>query len=727
MRAFSITLILSSATVLTSCAGLWPRAGGQEDRASAYRNWEKCGGGWDNIHYSALNQITRENVGQLKVAWRFSTGDAFPGSEMQCNPIVIDGVLYATTPKLRVIALDGATGMARWIFDPNDPKSEPRPARNRGLTYWSEGTDKRIFFGYKHFMYALDATTGEPVSSFGEGGKIDLREGLGRDPKKISLGMTSPPSVYEDFLITGFLTSEALPAAPGHIRAFDVRTGKQRWIFHTIPQPGEFGYKTWPPDAWQYTGGANNWCGLTVDPRAGRVYVPTGSASFDFYGSNRFGDDLFANTLLCLKATTGKRIWHFQTVKHDLWDRDLPTAPSLVTLHRGGRDIDAVIQPTKSGFLFAFDRKKGKPIFPIEERKVPTKGALGEWFSETQPLPLAPPPFARQKLTEDLLTNRTPEAHAAVLEKLRKLHSTGQFEPPSVEGTIVFPGFDGGAEWGGAAFDPESGLMYVNANEMAWILRLVEKPKHPVRTTGKELYQGLCASCHKTDLSGTPPEFPSLIKITSKMTDDEMKSRMVNGQGRMPGLPSLDDNGASAIIRYVTKGEDIATTTTGITPSPMDQIYTTDGYNKFLDPEGYPGVAPPWGTISAIDLNRGEIAWQIPFGEYPELAAKGMKNTGSENYGGSVVTAGGLLFIGATDFDKKFHAFDKTTGKLLWETTLPAGGNATPATYEVNGRQYVVIGAGGGKWGAPSGDSYVAFALPESKTGGRIGDIPSNQ
>jgi quinoprotein glucose dehydrogenase len=510
-----------------------------------------------------------------------------------------------------------------------------------------------------------------------------------------------------------------LPAAPGDIRAFDVRTGKQRWAFHTIPHPGEFGYETWPKDAWRYIGGANNWSGLVVDQRRGLVFAPTGSAAFDFYGANRHGDNLFANTLLCLDANTGKRVWHFQAIKHDVWDRDFPSAPALVTVKRGGRLIDAVAQITKSGHVFVFERATGKSLFPIEYRKVPTAGVDGEELAGTQPFPLLPPPFARQFLTEDMLTQRTPEAQRASLDRFRKIHSNGQFEPPSLEGTVIFPGYDGAAEWGGAAFDPGTGLLYVNSNEMAWILRLVERPKpKPSQLSGRSLYETNCASCHGGDFRGSPPEFPALVGLSKKYTDSDVRSVIRQGMGRMPGFSRIGADAIRAIADYILTGKDSASPTAespSSPPNPMDLKYTMDGYNKFLDPEGFPAIAPPWGTLNAIDLNRGKIVWQIPFGEYPELVAKGMRDTGSENYGGPIVTKNGLLFIGATNYDKKFRVFDKVTGKLLWETTLPAAGNATPAMYEANGRQFVVIAAGGGKSKDPPGGSYVAFALPENK------------
>jgi quinoprotein glucose dehydrogenase len=668
------------------------------------QTWSTYGGSPDNTHYSALTQINRDNVTQLKVAWTYDSHDEFPGSEIECNPIVVNGILYATTPKLRVVALDAATGALKWSFDPNDGARVVTKMRNRGVTY----SGGHIFFVSRQYFYSLDAATGLPDKAFGDNGRVDLRQNLGRDPDQLFVSSTSPAAVYKDLLIVGTIVPETLPAAPGDIRAYDRHTGKLRWTFHTIPHPGEPGYNTWPKDAWKYIGGVNAWSGLTVDEKRGMVFAPLGSATFDFYGSNRLGDNLYANSLLALDAETGKRIWHFQTVHHDLWDRDLPTPPALVTVLHNGQKVDAAAQITKSGFVYLFNRDTGEPLFPVESKHYPTDAADGEVPAQSQPLPAKPAPFARQILTADTLTDRTPAAHEAALAKFSTLRSAGQFVPPSKEGTIIFPGFDGGGEWGGPAFDPETGYLYVNANEMAWILRLV--PALHNTASGKQIYLTACAQCHHEDLAGSPPEFPSLQHISAHLTEDDVRNMVSKGAGRMPSFSSLGSEAINAVTRYVVYGEDNAVqASTNKEPSPIEQKYRIDGYNKFLDIDGYPAIKPPWGTISAINLNTGEYIWKHPFGEYPDLA---QPNTGSENYGGGVVTAGGLLFIAATNYDKKMHAFDKATGKLLWEATLPAAGNATPAVYEVNGKQYIVIACGGGKSKAPSGGSYIAFALP---------------
>jgi quinoprotein glucose dehydrogenase len=662
-------------------------------------DWPVYGGTTDNTRYSTLAQITPANVKQLQVAWQYDTHDEFPGSEMQSNPIVVDGVLYATTPKLRVIALDAATGRELWTFDPNAIDPKPGRFRHRGVTVYQD----RVFVTQRNNLWALDKKTGKPIPTFGDSGRVDLRKGLDRPFAAQSVSASTPGVIFEGMLLLGSTVSEGLPSSPGDIRAFDAMTGEIRWTFHTIPRPGELGYDTWPPEAWKVSGGVNAWPGLTVDHKLGYVYAATGSAAFDFYGANRHGDNLFANSVLALDARTGKRVWHFQTVKHDLWDMDLPSPPALVTVRRDGGTIDAVAQITKTGFVFVFDRRTGKPLFPIEYRKFPASRVEGERASTTQPIPLKPPPFVRQTLTERMLTNRTPEAHASARKTFREYKYAGMFKPPSPDGLIVFPGYDGGAEWGGPAFDPETGLLYVNANEMAWLLKLIPRDD-------RSLYKNACASCHGDDRKGNATA-PSLLDVAQRRSREEMAKIIREGTGRMPAFAEMF--GAAAIndmVNYLVTGHAVADTSA---TKPTFLKYRNNGDPIFLDHEGFPGISPPWGTLNAIDLNKGEIRWSIPFGEYPELVAKGLKNTGTDNYGGPVVTANGLLFIGASTYDKKFRAYDKRTGALLWETNLPASGNATPSLYVVNGKQYVVIACGGGKNGAPSGGTFVAFALPD--------------
>jgi quinoprotein glucose dehydrogenase len=677
---------------------------GAKKAAARQRDWPVYGGSPEDTRYSPLAQINRQNVKKLQIAWSYDTGEA---GGLQTSPIIVEGVLYAFTPTQKVIALDAATGKLLWKFDSSIVGRQP----DRGLATWTDGKHRRLLAGIMNYVYALDAHTGNPITTFGESGRIDLRENLGRDPQSVVIAMTSPGIVYKDLLIVGAREPEALPCAPGDVRAYDVQTGKMRWSFHTIPHPGEFGYQTWPPEAWKYTGAANNWAGMAMDPQRGIVYVPTGSASSDFYGADRVGDDLFANCLLALAAETGKRIWHFQGVKHDLWDRDFPAPPVLVTVGRKGKQVDAVAETSKQGFVFLFDRTTGEPLFPIEYRPFPPSDVPGEVAASTQPIPLKPAPYARQLFTEDMVTNRTPEVHAWALERFRKLRSEGQFVPFSAgKDTVVFPGYDGGAEWGGPAVDPETRILYVNSNDVVMTGSVEANTGND--PTGQHVYRSQCALCHHDDLAGSPPDFPSLKGIENRMSQKEIAAIIRQGRGRMPAFTSLSENYMTALVHFLTGIEDKQEMkSTGEGPPAQ---YRFGGYGKFLDPDGYPAVVPPWGTLNAINLDTGEYAWKIPFGEYPELAAQGLKNTGTENYGGPVVTAGGLVFIGATNFDKKFHAYDKATGELLWETTLPFAGNATPATYEIQGRQYVVIAAGGGKdLRSPSGGIYVAFALPE--------------
>jgi quinoprotein glucose dehydrogenase len=658
-------------------------------------------GGAGNIRYSPLAQVNRGNVQRLEVAWTYESHDAFKASEMQSNPIVMDGVLYATTPTLKVVAIDALTGREIWKFDPSGGAASSPRFRHRGVTVNKD----RVFVSYRSYLYALDRKTGQPISTFGTAGRIDLREGLDQPAERLSVSASTPGSIFEDMIIMGTSVPETLPGSPGHLRAFDVNTGKVRWIFHTIPKPGEFGYDTWPTDAYQLAGGANAWAGVTVDATLGMVFAATGSASFDFYGVTRHGDNLFADCVLALDARTGRRIWHFQGIKHDLWDWDFPASPSLVTVRRNGRAVDAVAQTTKYGYVYVLDRRTGEPLFPVEMRDVPASAIDGEQAAPRQPYPTLPVPFARQGLTEAMLTTRTPEAHADVLARFRK-YSKGFFAPPSLEGTIVFPGFDGGAEWGGAAFDPATALLYVNSNEMPWIVKLI-----PNNDTA--LYASKCATCHRDDKKGGASG-PSLEGVGARYSREDLAALIRQGTGRMPGFPDMGARNISDLVEYLITGKDKATDPE-IANDPSRLKYRSDGESIFLDPDGYPAITPPWGTLNAIDLNSGAMRWKIPFGEFPDLAAKGLKNTGSDNYGGPVVTAGGLVFIGATNFDRKFHAYDKLTGKLLWETTLPAAGNATPSVYMLGGREFIVIACGGGKNGAPSGSAIVAFALPAGR------------
>jgi len=675
------------------------------------RDWPIYGGTPENNRYSPLTQINRKNVKRLAVTWTFDSGES---GGLQTSPIEVAGVLYGLTPTQKVFALNAATGKLLWQFDSGIKGTQP----DRGLSYWSDGADRRIIVGVMNFVYALDAATGKPMPGFGHDGRIDLREDLDRDPATQSIFLTTPALIYKDLVIVGGRESETLPASYGDIRAYDVRAGKLRWKFHTIPRPGEFGSDTWPVDSWKTSGAANNWAGMTVDVQRGILYAPTGSAAFDFYGADRVGDDLFADTLLALNADTGERIWHFQGVHHDLWDRDFPTPPVLLTVNHDGKKVDAVEQATKQGFVFLFDRSNGQPLFPIECKDYPPSDVPGEVAAKQQCLPTKPAPYARQLLTEDMLTTRTPEAHQWALERFRTFRSEGQFVPfTTTRQTVIFPGFDGGAEWGGQALDPETGILYLNSNDIAWTGELAENtPAESRQNTPEGMYTSQCSVCHRESMAGAPPEIPSLLDVGRKMSASDVATTIKSGKGRMPGFSNLTAEQIAGLVSYVmsggnpVQGEKKEVASAGPPVPAMRDHFT--GYLRFYDPEGYPAVAPPWGTLNAINLNTGEYVWKIPFGEYPDLAAKGMENTGTENYGGPLVTAGGLLFIGATNYDKKFHAYDKATGQLLWETTLPFAGNAAPITYQLNGRQYVVIAAGGGKdLKSASGGVYVAFAL----------------
>ncbi len=599
---------------------------------AANQDWPATGGDKGCTRYSSLAQINRKNVADLRVAWTYHTGDAGKTTTIECTPIVIGNGMFLTTANSKVVALDAAIGSEQWKFDPyeNVKRVQPRASGgvNRGVAYWTDGKQARIFLGVADGrLISLDAKTGRPDSAFGTAGTVDLREGMDADLNGVNYGPTSAPAVYRDIVILGFSCPEGGRPAPGDPRAFDARTGKELWRFHSIPRPGELGHDTWESDSWLHAGGANNWGGTSIDEKRGLIFIGTGSASPDFYGAGRKGHNLFANCTICLDAKTGRRLWHFQTIHHDLWDHDLPFCPNLVTVTHDGHKRDAAAQVTKTGFVFLFDRLSGSPLFAVEERPVPASDIPGEQASATQPFPVKPPPFSRQFAGETDLSDISPGAHPDLLGLFRSYSPGPGCLPPSTNGTIVIPGFHGGATWSGACVDPTTGVLYVNSNEQPNVMRLIQDDSDP----------------------------------------------------REPYRPT--------------------------------------GYFRFLDKNGYPALKPPWGLLNAIDLNKGEILWQVPLGEYPELSARGIPQTGTENFGGTIVTAGGLVFIGGTK-DEQFHAFNKTTGKLLWQFKLEAGGYATPCTYMVKGRQYVVIAAGGGgKLGTKSGDEYVAFALSKAKEG----------
>lgn len=673
--------------------------------APKQHDWPEYLGGADRNHYSSLTQINTRNVTDLEPVWEFHTGDS---GQVQCNPIIVGNRLFAVTAYNHLFALDAATGKEIWRFV---PEGKSASNINRGVAYWERGDDKRILFAYQTWLYAVNALTGKPVLSFGEDGRVSLRSGLGDLSASKFVSSTTPGTIFENLIIMPLRLGEGTGSAPGYIQAFNVQTGKLAWVFKTIPHPGEKGYDTWPADAYKNPaiGAANNWAGMALDRKRGILYIPTGSASFDFYGGNREGENLFANSLIALKAKSGEYIWHFQFVHHDLWDRDLPAPPNLLTIKKDGKSIDVVAQVTKSGHVFIFDRLKGTPIFLIDEISFPESTLPGEKTWPTQPVPRIPKPFARQAIKESDITRFSLKRDS--LLNIYRNSNKGAFQPLGFKQTIIFPGPDGAAEWGGAAVDKE-GIMYVNSNEMAWLFSLSPKNEAngPAFSSGRSLYLANCQTCHKADLSGNPQSgYPALFGMREKLGREAAVTLISNGKGMMPGFSHISDAGRQAIISYIF-GEEKEEAQPLAKDEFPDVPYRFNGYNKFLDENGYPAIKPPWGTLTAINLNTGKHLWQIPLGELKELSRKGIPVTGTENYGGPIITAGGLLFIAATK-DNMIRAFDKKTGKKLWEHPLPASGFATPSTYQINGKQFVVIACGGTKLGMSKGDSYVAFAL----------------
>jgi len=727
-----------------------PRA---EREAARHATWSDYLGGADSSHYSALDEINRTNVGRLEVAWEYATRDGIPYA---FNPIVVDGVLYAMAKHSSIVALDATSGKELWSFSTGqraDIFGGVDFLGKRGINYWEsrDRSDRRLLIALNDDLVAIDARTGKAITSFGQNGRVDLREGLGRDPKTVTrIQSATPGRIFENLIITGSATGEEYGSPPGDIRAYDVVSGKLTWTFHTVPHPGEYGYDTWPKDAWKYAGGTNAWGEITLDEKRGIAYVPLGSPTYDFYGADRTGDNLFSDCLVALDARTGKRLWHRQLVHHDLWDYDLTAAPQLLTVRHNGKAVDVVAQATKQGFLYVFDRVTGEPLWPIEERPVPKSDVPGETASPTQPFNVAPPPFARQSFTVGDINRSvlTPEEQAKWRDLLLSARNEGIYTPPSLKNTVEMPGNRGGANWGNTAVDPSTGTLYVVSMDVPAILKLVSapviKPDEEEGATsaerGRAIYEQRCALCHGATLQGRPPAVPPLVEIAHRVSAEGIKNIVSHGMGDMPAFGELRPSGLDSLVAFLSDpgaggrrpGSTAESSTVKEAGPPVSE--TKDGAGAVVRYwTGY-GLSPaaigaPWSTITAYDLNEGTIKWKAPLGDAPQAAAsyRGQNRGIFMERNGAVVTAGGLLFI-ATKDEGVLRAYDKDSGQLLWSTPLPAASEGVPAAYEAGGREYLVVCAASSKGGAPvteaqaaSGDTlakapvhraYVAFALP---------------
>jgi quinoprotein glucose dehydrogenase len=689
----------------------------------AHATWREYGGSQDSSQYSSLTQINRSNVNKLQVSWVYPTVE----NKYFFNPIMVDGLLYVLAKNNSIIALDAATGKEIWVH-PSDPGTTL--ITSRGINYWEskDRSDRRLLFASNHVLQAIDARTGKPILSFGNNGRVDLKEGLGRDPKTITLEQsTTPGRVFENLIVLGSATGQEYDSAPGDLRAFDVRTGKVAWVFHTIPHPGEFGYETWPKDAWKNVGGVNVWGEMTLDEKRGILYVPVASPKYNFYGGNRKGTNLFGDCLLALDARTGKRIWHFQTVHHDIWDYDNNTGPELLTVQHDGKSVEVVAQVTKQGFVFVFDRVTGKPLWPIEERPVPATDMPGEEVWPTQPFPVKPPPFARQKFTADDVSSfiTDPAERARIRDEIQSARNEGLFTPPGLRNTVEMPGNVGGANWGSAAVNPTNGSLYVVSKDFPTMLKLEPETKVLLSGTpeqqGRALFEANCRACHGADRKGQPPGIPSLVNIAAGLKDEQVESIVKQGRGLMPGFQKLSAQDLHSLVSYLfTPDRASGPLPVAASIPTAGRVRYRSGYGYMTSSIGLSPISPPWTSLTAYDLNQGTIKWTMPLGEVPELAAKGIKNTGAYfPKGGPAVTAGGLIFTGTRD--RKVRALDQETGKVLWEAQVESAIEGIPSVYEVGGREYVVFCAAArdaanlfGKPTAPTQTkgAYVAFALP---------------
>jgi quinoprotein glucose dehydrogenase len=733
-------------------------AGHQSGHAQSGRTtWTDYGGSPDNARHLTLNQIDRSNIAQLQVAWTYPTSDNI---SYVFNPVVVDNVIYVLARNNSLVALDATTGKEIWIHE------GLQGIAPRGINYWEskDRSDRRLLFQLNSYLQAIDARTGRSIATFGKNGAVNLREGLGRDPSTIVKTQSSNPGkVFENLIILGSAAGENYMAPAGDLRAYDVVTGALAWQFHTIPHPGEFGYETWPRDAWKYIGGVNTWGELTVDAERGIAYFPLGSPTYDFYGADRHGANLFGSSLLALNARTGKRMWHFQMVHHDLWDYDNVAAPQLTTVRRDGLTIDVVAQAGKTGFLYVFDRVTGEPLWPIEERRVPPSDIPGEQAWPTQPFPTAPPPFARQTLTAEDVNPYilTPEQRDEWKKRIASARNQGLFTPPSLQDTISIPGAQGGANWGTTASDPSKGIVYVLSINVPSIYKLSTEAPVPGRgaaagpqaiARGSALYREKCESCHGSDLRGDG-NYPSLVDITLRMGPEPLREVITGGRPGMPPNNDLIQADLAALVAFLGSptsasgpgGRAAGAGSRGAGGGPVVASGGAPGgrvvppgraggmvgpdYPKDVKvPEvrmytgyGMDGriVKPPYSTMTAYDLNTGTIKWQVPAGgdDVRVLAAGGKDSGYISQRTGIITTSAGLLFHPGGD--GTLRVYDSDTGRVLWTSELPAGSRGIPAMYEVNGRQFYVVNAtaateAGSRptGGAPRTKGYVAFALP---------------